>query len=60
MKSILIHSFAAAAGLLALTACTTVEQTEPATRSSTTTTTERTSVLRPVPTTVETQTVRSY
>ena len=48
----------AVGGLIFISGCTTVEQMEPATRTSTTT--EQTTVSRPLPSTVETQTIRSY
>ena len=58
MKTTII-SFLSLAGLLLLSNCTTVEQREPVTHTSSTTT-EETTVRRPVYNTVETQTTRSY
>jgi len=46
-------------GIVALAACTTVKEREPAAQTSSTTT-ESTSVQQPAPATTETQTVRSY
>jgi len=46
-------------GIMALAACTTVKERDPAPQTSSTTT-ESTTVQQPVPATTETQTVRSY
>ena len=46
-------------GIVAFSSCTTVKEREPSTHTSSTTT-ESTSVQQPAPTTMETQTVRSY
>jgi uncharacterized protein YceK len=54
-----IASILSLAGLLVISGCTTVEQREPATHT-TSTTTEETSIVRPLPSTVETRTIRNY
>ena len=58
MKTI-ITSILGLGGLLLISACTTVEQPRPAPRT-TSTTTEQTTISRPLSSTVETQTTRQY
>ena len=59
MKTLILSCLATAA-FLALSACTTVEERHEPTVQSTTTTTEESTVHRPVGATTETRTTRSY
>lgn len=59
LKTHITLGFMAMAVLISISSCTTVEQREPSTHS-TSTTTEHTTLSRPLSSSVETQTVRSY